>query len=320
MTASSLLFSFLNFKQGYTRGLGKAPHKPIMMLSVIEAIEKGFIKENVIAISPELVSLFKSYWDKLVKTDHTSNFALPFYHLSNEHSKTWELITKPGFENALTRSRSIKSFKTLNDFVYFAKLNNQFYSFLINKEERRLARNFILKKYFNIDSFELKDTYLNKYENEIINENPALYAAKIQQKTIEAKEEYVEEVYIRRGAFKRTIPKVYNNTCAITGLSISAEFNVSMIDACHIVPFSESHDDTIGNGIALCPNMHRAFDRGLISIDENYQVLMSGRFIEDSSPYSIAQFDKKQILLPEQERLYPQQENLDVHRKKFGFI
>ncbi|WP_370584566.1 hypothetical protein [Parapedobacter sp. ISTM3] len=25
------------------------------------------------------------------------------------------------------------------------------------------------------------------------------------------------------------------------------------------MPFSVSHDDRIGNGIALCPNMHRAF-------------------------------------------------------------
>lgn len=30
--------------------------------------------------------------------------------------------------------------------------------------------------------------------------------------------------------------------------------NVSMVDACHIVPFSEGYDDTLTNGIALCPN------------------------------------------------------------------
>ncbi|WP_079718442.1 HNH endonuclease [Parapedobacter luteus] len=46
-------------------------------------------------------------------------------------------------------------------------------------------------------------------------------------------------------------------------------------------PFSVSHDDRIGNGIALCPNMHRAFDRGLLSVDEDYRVIVSPHFTED---------------------------------------
>ncbi|MFC4198185.1 HNH endonuclease [Pedobacter jamesrossensis] len=32
------------------------------------------------------------------------------------------------------------------------------------------------------------------------------------------------------------------------------------------VPFNVSHNDKVTNGIALCPNLHRAFDRGLVSI------------------------------------------------------
>lgn len=61
-----------------------------------------------------------------------------------------------------------------------------------------------------------------------------------------------------------------------------------MIDACHIVPFSESYNDIVTNGIALCPNLHRAFDSGLISIDENYKVIVSNTFIEERNNYSIA--------------------------------
>jgi len=75
---------------------------------------------------------------------------------------------------------------------------------------------------------------------------------------------FKEEVFIRSGIFKREIPKLYNNTCAISQLRIDATANISMVDACHIVPFSEAYDDTLTNGIALCPNLHRAFDRGLI--------------------------------------------------------
>ena len=86
-----------------------------------------------------------------------------------------------------------------------------------------------------------------------------------------------------------------------------------------IVPFAESYDDTITNGIALCPNMHRAFDRGLISLDENYKVLMSDMFAENYSSYNLHQFEKKEITLPNNSKYYPSLENLGKHRVRFGF-
>lgn len=87
-----------------------------------------------------------------------------------------------------------------------------------------------------------------------------------------------------------------------------------MIDACHIIPFSESYDDTIKNGIALCPNLHRAFDRGLISIDDNYKVIVSKKFIESKSSYLLRQFEGKMILLPTEKKFHPSIENLSQHR------
>ena len=92
-----------------------------------------------------------------------------------------------------------------------------------------------------------------------------------------------------------------------------------MIDACHIVPFSESHDDTITNGLSLCPNLHRAFDRGLLSIDENYKVVLQPFAENENNMYSIKQFAGKEILLPKEKEYMPLQENLGKHRQKFRF-
>jgi len=86
------------------------------------------------------------------------------------------------------------------------------------------------------------------------------------------------------------LPKIYNIKCCIFGLRVDATINVTMVDACHIVPFSISYDDTITNGLALCPNLHRAFDRGLIAISDDYRVVVSDAFVEDESSYSIRQF------------------------------
>lgn len=120
--------------------------------------------------------------------------------------------------------------------------------------------------------------------------------------------------------FKQEIPKIYDNTCCISGMRIDATSNVSMIDACHIVPFSEAYDDTLTNGIALCPNLHRAFDRGLIAISDDYSVLVKRNFIENSkSVFNLTQFENQKILLPKHETHYPSLENLQFHRNRFHF-
>lgn len=126
-----------------------------------------------------------------------------------------------------------------------------------------------------------------------MNENPVEYKNEIKNLLLDDNE---EEIYLRGSLFKREIPKIYNNACCISGMKINATINVSMIDACHIIPFSESYDDTITNGIALCPNLHRAFDRGLIAIDDNYEVLINRNFVESKNTvYTIREFEGKQI-------------------------
>jgi putative restriction endonuclease len=55
-----------------------------------------------------------------------------------------------------------------------------------------------------------------------------------------------------------------------------------------------SHNDTISNCVALCPNLHRAFDRHLLWIDANYRVRVAGDFGELSgSDYGIRRFEGK---------------------------
>ena len=175
MAANENLFQFLQFKQGNSSKLGKAPHKPILMLAVIEAIDKGIIAENKIYIIPELLSLFRNYWNALVTSGHTPNFALPFFHLSNEKSRVWNLRSAPGFENALTASNSIKSLKALQDYVYFAYLDEAFFIQLSNPEKRLEAKQYILAKYFNRTTVELQHDILNDAELDILNDDPELY-------------------------------------------------------------------------------------------------------------------------------------------------
>lgn len=307
--------AFSKLKQGVTK-YGLAPHKPVMLLSVLQGFESSLINENKIYITPELVFLFKSNWNSLIKTNHVCNFALPFFHLKGE--KFWKIIPKQGFESIIFVKESISSFAEINAIVDYVILNDDLYNLVKKSSDNLILQQFILNNYFPETGNDLKETsednshYFNDIENKILNESPTQYQAEIKELLQEKNE---EEIFIRGSLFKREIPKIYNNTCCISGMKIDATITISMIDACHIVPFSESYNDTITNGIALCPNLHRAFDRGLIGIDENYKVIVSNYFKENESIYSIRKFEGKEIYLPNRKDYYPFQENFEWHRK-----
>jgi putative restriction endonuclease len=306
--------------------LGGAPHKPVLLLALLKAFELGIYNSNRIYITPELISFFKTFWSALVKTGHKESFVLPFYHLQGERSKFWKLVAKPGYLFALTSSNSIKSFKALTDALAYAEIDIELAELLKDRMVRNILMEAILSQYFPENSLsrveKLKSDYYKEIQEQLFNEPNPEYITKVKQIYSDFKdrdEETEIETYTRSVAFKEVIPKIYNYSCAITGMRIDGTVNVSMIDACHIIPFSESYDDTITNGIALCPNMHRAFDRGLISISDNYKVIVSDCFVEKFSHYSIKQYEGKEILMPKQNEYWPSQNSLKWHREKNNF-
>lgn len=305
---STYVRKFSKLRVAHVKG-DPAPHKAILLLSVIDCIQHQEISENKIYISPELVARFKDNWHKMVNNDKfTPNFSLPFYHLHND--RFWFLRTHLGREIALTSSRSIKSLAHLREVIDYAYFSEDLFQFLSNQHTGNILKHALITTYFTSVSYnEDSDSngVINEVVSQILNEAPATYRLK-------ADSFDEEEVFIRGGVFKRVVPKVYNFTCSISGMRLIANRDIQMIDACHIVPFSQSHDDTISNGISLCPNLHRAFDRGLITIDEDFRVVTSSDFSESESDYSIRVYHGKNILLPHEHRYYPSTANLEWHR------
>lgn len=296
--------------------LGGAPHKPILLLSVIDCFNAGYIHSEKIYITAELMAYFKSNWQAYVRTAHTMNFTLPFFHLSRE--PFWQLVEKIGYNIELTSKKSIKSFNALYTAVDYAEIDKELMLLMMDSNSREYLKNILLQEYFPQSILQKTNTYyLDSIAKDILNESGVAYRKKIEKITESMnEEEYEEEVFLRGSVFKQYIPKIYNHTCCVTGYRISSIHNISMIDACHIIPFSKSYDDTIGNGISLCPNIHRAFDRGLITIDENYKLLVSKEFEEDSdNPFSIRKFENQKILLPQKPLYAPNKASLLWHNE-----
>ena len=294
------------------RSHGIAPHKPVLLISILQAFQNNLITNQRIYITPELVALFKANWSLLVTSNHDCRFALPFYHLIGD--KFWILIPKAGFENILQLKAGMRSFASLNAAVECAIIKDDLLSLMKEKNSNSILQQFLLDEYFPETKINFSNSsgeqqkMFDDIESKILHEDAAEYRKEIQQLMQQHNE---EEIFLRGSLFKREIPKIYNNTCCISGMKIDATINVSMVDACHIIPFSESFNDTITNGIALCPNLHRAFDRGLIAIDGNYKVIVSDSFREDKTSYSIKAFEGKKIILPYQNDYFPLKENFE---------
>lgn len=297
------------------RSHGIAPHKPILLISVIQSFEIGHIRDRRIFITPELVALFKSNWSVLVTTDHDCRISYPFFYMKSEGF--WKLIPKSGFSDLDKMGSLVKSFSSLNAAIEYAEIGPDLHALLEDKQSNQILLHHLLDEYFPVLKGNFSggtygaDKLLNEAKNNIVNEPPEEYRAEV-KRLIDHKDD--EEIFLRGSLFKREIPRIYGNRCCISGMRIDTTYNISMIDACHIIPFSESYDDTVTNGIALCPNLHRAFDRGLVSISPDFVVCVSERFIEEGS-YSIRQFEGKKIDLPTNSAYWPKRENLEWHKE-----
>lgn len=324
---TEILSKYINFfkslNRGYNKGLGRAPHKPILLLAIIQQIDKGNISSNRIFITPELLSSFNNFWNLLVDTKHIANFALPFFHMRSE--PFWYLVTQPSMKLKITNSKSIKSFKSLKETIAFAEIDKDLFLILSEPVNRLFFVENLLNNYFpnTKSNFSLNNTNAEekKIEYQILNEEKREY----QNNLIELRatlddDKFEEELFIRGGLFKKTIPKIYNYSCCISEMKIESSTNAQMIDACHIVPFSISNDDTIPNGISLSPNLHRAFDRGLITINKDYIVRVSQAITENNSVFSLSQFNGKKITLPEKLSWFPSVESLQWHNKEIFII
>jgi len=310
---------FTRLRQGVTK-YGPAPHKPVLLLAVMDGFDRGWITENRIDLSPELVGRFKSIWNQLVITDHCPLIVQPFFYMRSE--KFWHHVAAPGFEEWVKISKNCQSIGVLKRAVQYAVLDHDLFVLLSDPISRGVLRLSILDKYFpdRSEYSSLPDLFENLKRN-VVEEEPEEYRAEIKRlQAMLDKESFEEEVFLRSGAFKQQVSKLYDDTCCISGLKVETTVNATLIDACHIVPFCVSHDDTISNGIALCPTLHRAFDRGLIAIDPgSYTVMVSNSFTEETkSAYSILQFKGLTIRRPGDERFYPGRENLALHLERFA--
>ncbi|MGD0144495.1 MAG: HNH endonuclease, partial [Rhizomicrobium sp.] len=118
----------------------------------------------------------------------------------------------------------------------------------------------------------------------------------------------------RDAAFATAVKAAYENTCAITGLRIINGGGRAEVQAAHIRPVADSGTDSVRNGLALSGTVHWMFDRGLLSVDDDYSLLIAKGRVPDTIERLLNPNGK--LRLPEiRKELSPHPQFLRYHRE-----
>jgi len=122
---------------------------------------------------------------------------------------------------------------------------------------------------------------------------------------------------VRDANFRRLVCQAYNDTCAVTGLRIINGGGRSEVQAAHIWPVETGGPDVVQNGMALSGTVHWLFDRHLISITDDYRLLVAHNRVP-AELRSLFERQMDQLRLPKDRSQWPHPKYIRLHREAFG--
>jgi putative restriction endonuclease len=118
----------------------------------------------------------------------------------------------------------------------------------------------------------------------------------------------------RSRSFRRQVLEAYDSRCAITGLKLINGGGRAEVEAAHIRPVEANGPDHVRNGIALSGTVHWMFDKGLIGLTDNAEIVIS-RHVNDPSQIRGMINKSGKARLPENPIHCPHPAFLAWHRK-----
>lgn len=293
----------------------RAPHKPLLLLAVIDLFASGMLTTNLIELTPELCRLFFSYSRQVMPPGHPERVFLPFIHLRADGF--WHLVPQPSQEDRLARLGNVWSVVRLREIVLGAQLDDDLFQVLSSQIGRELLRPILIETYFapdvqtelihqgrsNLDVFRYSQVLLNQARGKAI------------QETGRPADAY--QSIVRSEGFRRAVVVAYEYRCALCGIRILTADGHSVVDSVYIVPPDVRQDDRPTNGLALCQLCRWAFAEGLAAISKRYTVMLSRQLsAEGNVPGHLTSLAGRGMLGPEEPQLWPDPDALSWHREK----
>jgi putative restriction endonuclease len=289
----------LNPASGRGSCRGKAPHKPLLLLCLLDMAENTELHASAFALSPGLVLRFRSYGALVVDRWPTRlDLRLPFFHLRNQ--QFWEAFD--------AEMRPAKSAET----CVACEFHQDFFELLADPGFRLKARMILITKYFEPAE---RIAFFESLGMQNCGQNtPA--ASKVLEEA--------EEAAKRKGRSARFAVRVcseYRFTCALTGYQCVACDGSTIVDAAHIEAWATTQNDDPANGLALSKNAHWLFDAGLWSADKDFRIIVNAHAFTENGPeaFRLNSFIGRHLQFDPAAKLRPSGEMLRMHRKRFGF-
>src|SRR6266567_5409768 len=119
----------------------------------------------------------------------------------------------------------------------------------------------------------------------------------------------------RDAAFRNIVLANYGHTCAVTGQRFHSPQHVEA-DGAHIIGKDVRGTDDPRNGIALSRSTHWAFDRGLFTISDHYEIVVNPKIADASTDkFPVIEMDRKKITLPKDQYYWPHPQALAWHKE-----
>lgn len=285
------------------RGSHERPHKPVLLLSVIDLLDHGLIRANEIHLSPELVQTFRRYFSVVRQQDDRPTIENPFYSLSGD--ELWHLEPQPGqpqlyIPGDVSRVPSVAEIRRK---VAHARFDDGLWMLLSEPMARHQLRAAIIARYFPEKRTEIELVAGSaQCASDQVNCDSELPAG-------------------RKAAFRRIVLEIYDYTCAACGARLLIGQD-TLVEAAHIIPFSVGQNDKPSNGMALCPNHHWAMDRYLISPcpDSEYRegVWRTSRRLDNRihGQRELVELNGKPVIRPSEDKFLPAVEGLRWRAEK----
>jgi len=306
MTKPRTLQDFLTKLEKLRRdkvGEHSRPHKPAMLLATIDHVESG--ADNKIEFGPRLQESFRSYFDVVQTLDDRPTPHHPFFHLRSDG--LFNHVPAKGMEQAVQNMRTAGGGKELARKIRHARLDDDLYALLQQPDARQKVREHIIQFYFPDHVHALLDVV--QKEKDI-----ADYEGDIRKDTrgeMDRSDSSAAPEKVRRPAFRRAVTENYDYRCAACGLRILLDSGKALVDAAHLVPWAESRNDSVSNGMALCPNHLWAMEHHLIApgMDLRWHVARALDSQQDGHK-NLFELKGAYILLPGDRRFGPGEEGL----------
>lgn len=288
------------------RAGGRAsPHKPCMLLALLGLADAGHLDRNEIRFTPALLERYARFFNTVSGPSDHANPYFPFFHLQGDGF--WHLESLPGREGVVQAMRSARSNSNIADNIAYAHLDPELHALMMDERARAALREELIVAWFGDRRMPL-DRVLQEERGSDRYETALRHGAASTE--LPARESPPEPV--RSAAFRRIVNEIYDYRCAASGWRIILPDSRVMVEAAHLIPFSESHDDDPRNGIALVPSFHWALDANIIAPGPDYQWHVSKALddrVADNQP--LLALAGKSLMLPKEKALWPKKAALE---------